>query len=34
MQTMAVGERTGRVGFLVQNGVATVTDLKAWSMNL
>ena len=34
VQTMAVGERSGRVGFLVQNGAATVADLKAWSMNL
>ena len=28
MQTMAIGERTGRIGFLVQNGAATVADLK------
>ncbi len=27
-------ERTGRVGFIVQNGTCTIEDLNAWQMNL
>jgi len=34
MQTLITRGPPGQIGFLVQNGEAVFSDLKAWSMNL